>query len=277
MQGDLFAEVPLLKPTAEGGAAIIPRPAVLLTPTCDFALKSGGPERQVALVEPLAADDPRRAAWRAGAIPRHVLLLPPLPGLLPEGGLVHFRITSLVHAETLERAERVATLDAAGLRQLLAALTIYSARALVAAEQIPIGPDDPRLLWEMLDAARATPALAARRHALQEALAVAVRALAQHHGIAAPSPAAALVWLPLLAERGTLPASSRDAVAMLLAVESALRELYRVLPANLPAHQARFDQILVWLEELGVVLQERDPLQLTPARLRDAGLTNLIR
>lgn len=277
MQGDLFAEVPLLRPTADGGATIVAKPAVLLTPTCDFALKRGDLERLVALVEPVASDDRRRTAWRDGAMPRHVLLLPPLPELLPEGGLVHFRLTSLVHAEALERAERVATLDAAGLRRLLAALTTYTTRATVAPDQIPIGPADPRLLWERLDAARAIMGLAERRHTLQEALAVAVDALARHHGVAAPSPAAALVWLPLLAERNLLPASSGAAVAAVLEVERTIRALYRVLPADLAGRQAEFDRACALLEDLGAILQEPDPLQLTPARLRAAGLANLIR
>jgi len=276
MQGDVFAPIPLPRPAPDDTSNFEPSPAILLTPTCDFALKESEPERHVAPIEPLAPDDPRLARWQ-GEVPRHLLLLPPLPDLLPHGGLIHFRRATSVHANRLEQGTRLATLDKAGLRALLAGHTTYYTRAAIDPDRVPLPPDDPRLLWQAIDAAEAVASLAERRHALQQALAVAVQALAQHHGVVAPSPEAALAWLPLLAERHVLPPSSAAAVAGVLDVETTIRALYQVLPANLEPRRAQFDQVVEQLERLGGVLQEPHPLQLTPALLREAGLANLIR
>jgi hypothetical protein len=276
MQGDVFVPIPCPRPAPDGTSIFESSPVILLTPTCDFALKESEPERHIAPIEPLAPDDPRLTRWQV-VVSRHLLLLPPLPDLLPHGGLIHFRRSTSVHADSLERATRVATLNEAALRSLLAAHTTYYTRATINPNTVPIAQDDPRLLWQAIDAAEAVASLAERRHALQQALAVAVQALARHHGIVAPSPEAALAWLPLLAERDVLPLSSAAAVACLVDVERTLRALYQVLPANLESHRTQLDQVVDQLERLGAVLQERHPLQLTPALLREAGLANLIR
>ena len=273
MQGDLFDDVPLNQPSSAGTPTEMRVPAVLLTPTCDFALKRGVIERQVTPIEPLAENDPRLRSWQSSGAPLHLFHLPPLEGVLPSGGLLHFRGATSVHSATLERSTRVATLDAAGLRALLAAHSTYYTRAAIDPAQVPIAPDDPRLLWEAIDEASAVPGLADRRHALQGAVQIAIQALARHHGITAPSVAAALAWLEVLAGHHVLPARSSEAVRVLTDAQGALTKLYALLPADLSDHEVEFHR----LEGLGTVLQERHPLQITPAQLREAGLANLLR
>ena len=57
--------------------------------------------------------------------------------------------------ESLARATRVATLDEVHVRELLAAHTSYYTRAAIDPARIPLGADDPRLLWCALDDAAA--------------------------------------------------------------------------------------------------------------------------
>lgn len=107
------------------------------------------------------------------------------------------------------------------------------ARARFAPEQLPIGPDDPRLLWAAVDAARAAPRRAARRSLLERAAATAVEALAAHHGLARPSPEAALTRLLRIAEAGLLPDASREAARDLNAMRITIIGLYGDDPQGL--------------------------------------------
>jgi hypothetical protein len=277
LQGDLFAAVPLPRPEPDGTATTEAGPALLLTPTCDFAVRAGEPVRQLVPVEPLAAADPRPARWGTGPVPWHLHPLPPEPIALPHGGVAHFRRTAPLHPDRLAACHRVATLDAAGLRAFLAAHATYHTRARFDPAQLPIGPDDPRLLWAVVDAARAEPSLVARRPLLERALATAVEALAAHHGLARPSPEAALVRLLRLAEAGLLPDASREAALDLDALRNTILGLYRDDPKGLAGRADEITLVADRLERLAAILQEPHPHQITEAEVRRAGLGNLLR
>ncbi|MCL4540841.1 MAG: hypothetical protein M1396_00630 [Chloroflexi bacterium] len=114
LQGDIFEAVPFLVPTAHGSAEIEKLLAILLTPTCDFAVKTGGDLRQVYAIEVLTLDSPLRQQFAKDVVPHHVFPLPLLDPFLPHGGAVHLRRVSPVHAEQLETSTRVATLNESG-------------------------------------------------------------------------------------------------------------------------------------------------------------------
>jgi len=172
---------------------------------------------------------------------------------------------------------RVATLDASGVRDLLAAHFRYYARTGIDPTSIQLQVDDPRRLWEAIDAAVAVPGLAERRHALHNALAVAVEAVARHHGIGATSRDAALAWLTLLTAKEALPATTRDIIHMLNGERASLVALYSVVPRDLERHKPAFDGMVAALERVALLLQERDPYQVTDKDLRRIGLANLLR
>ncbi|MGI8826396.1 MAG: hypothetical protein ACR2JC_12250 [Chloroflexota bacterium] len=277
MQGDVFKDVPFSCVELDGTVTLASTWAILLTPTWDFALKATHLERQVAPIEPLVESDARPDTWKSSAPPRQLLLLPPLVNHLPEGGIVHFRRAQQIHAHHLQQASRVATLDDNCLRLLLAAHTAYYTRAAINSETIPVATDDPRVLWRVIDEAQAVPGLAARRTALENAIQVAIQATARHHGISAPSPAMALVWLEELARHKAIPVATRKLVRVLGRAQKTLLNLYRVIPANLSQHEAGYRQLIDQLEGVGALLQDPDPKQLTPESLRTAGLANLLR
>jgi hypothetical protein len=271
MPGDVFKDIPLPRVNRRYVRRRLEQVAILLTPTCDFALKAEHAERQVAPVEVLAHDDHRIADQES---PLHVFPVPPLEGLLPHGGLVQFRRAAPVHRDTLEQAERAATLDAAGVRSLLAAHTTYYTRGRTDPAHVPISPDDPRLLWEAIDASN-VPSMTYRRDSLDEAVQLATLALARHHGVAA-SATRALVLLEEFVKHNILALSSHDVVRILSEAQALLLESYLQSPAELRYRRADLDHLAVRLEQLAEVLQERYPQQLSPGVLRDAGLPNLL-
>jgi hypothetical protein len=269
LQGDLLG--------GAAAAAVSSVAAILLTPTCDVALKADAGVRHLAPVTPLADDDLRPATWTGGQPPLHLCRLARCEPHWPGGALVAFRGTIAVAAATVEEAPRLASLDAVGLRQLLARHTTYWTRAAVAPEAIPLPPDDPRVLWAAVDAARAVPGLAARRHALVAALETAIVALARHHGIGVPSTRAAVLWLRRLTAVGVLPPATGAALERLGAIESTLDGLLDATPAMLGPQEAKFMAIAADLDAVAATLQARDPVQVTPQRLKAAGLANLLR
>jgi hypothetical protein len=276
-QGDIFAAVPLLHPTADGKVLRQESPGLVLTPTCDFALKGGHEHRVVVAIDPLEPDNPLLMDPARRPVPLHLLLLPPLDALFPTGGVVNFRRVSPIHATRLEACARLATLTAEGVRQLLAAHWRYHARVDLDASSVVLPPDDPRLLWEALDAATAVPSLAERRDSLSKALEVAVAALSRHHGMSANAVDATMARLKLLSERNVLPPATRDVVGTLDTARMTLIELYRRLPRDLQSQTATFQNLAANLEEIALLLQEPLPLQITAQLLRDAGLANLLR
>lgn len=276
-QGDLLASAPILQPMESGEAVSIESPAVVLTPTCDFALKAGHEERAVVAIERLDPGSPLPQRLREGSGPLHLLLLPPFAPLLPAGGVVNFRRVSPLHAARLAACPRAATLSAPGVRALLAAHWQYYARVALDPTSIVLPSDDPRLLWEALDAATAVPGLAEQRHTLSQALEVAIVALARHHGMGSGGLDATMARLTILSDRRILPPASQEAVATLEAVRTTLIDLYGVLPRDLQRHVATFQHLAAGLESLAFFLQEPQPLQLTAPLLRAAGLANLLR
>ena len=276
-QGDIFASVPLLHSTPDGNGDSESSFAILLTPTCDFALKHDSERRIVCAVEPLDPATPLFARVQEGKVPLHIFLLPPLDNLFAYGGVVHFRQTSPVHVGRLDRCARAATLDASGVRGMLAAHFRYYTRTDIDSTSIQLQVDDPRRLWEAIDAAVAVPGLAERRHALQHTLTVAVEAVARHHGIGATSLDAALAWLTILTERGALSTATRDVVYALNEGRANLIALYGVVPRDLDRHKPIIESIAAALERVALLLQERDPYQITDKDLRRIGLANLLR
>ncbi len=276
-QGDIFASVPLLRLAYDEKVETEVSLAILLTPTCDFALKQDSERRTVCAVEPLDPATPLFARIQEGKVPLHLFLLPPLDNLFAHGGAVHFRRSSPVHANLLERCTQVATLDASGVRDMLAAHFRYYARTDIDPTSIQLQVDDPRRLWEAIDAAVAVPGLAERRHALHDALTVAVEAVARHHGIDATSLDAALAWLTILTAKDVLPLMTRDTVRMLNEERVSLVALYRVVPRDLERHKPILDGMVAALERVAFLLQERDPYQITDKDLRRIGLANLLR
>jgi len=276
-QGDVFASVPLLRLAHDDEVETEASLAILLTPTCDFALKQDSERRIVCAVEPLDTATPLFARVQEGKVPLHLFLLPPLDTLFAHGGVVHFHRSSPVHADRLDRCARVAALNASGVRDLLAAHFRYYTRTDIDPTSIQLQVDDPRRLWEAIDAAVAMPGLAERRHALHDALAVAVEAIARHHGIGVTSLDAALAWLTLLTAKEALPATTRDIIHMLNGERASLVALYNIVPRDLERHKPAFDGMAAALERVALLLQERNPYQITDKDLRRIGLANLLR
>jgi hypothetical protein len=277
LQGDILASAPILQPVESGEAVSFASPALVLTPTCDFALKTGHEQRAVVAIERLDPHSPLLERLRDGTLPLHHSYLPPLDALFPAGGVVNFRRISPIHAARLAACPRVATLTAGGVRALLAAHWRYYARVDVDAASVTLPTDDPRLLWEALDAAAALPGLAERRWALSTALEGAIAALARHHGMGTSSSDASMARLTLLSDKGVLPPATRSAVAALDNVRTTLIALYQVVPRDPQSRASIFQDVVAQLESIAVLLQEAQPLQLTPHLLREAGLANLLR
>jgi hypothetical protein len=276
MQGDVFRDVPFLNMCADGSPTVESEWGLLLTPTCDFALKDDHPERHLIPVEPVGPVSEDREAT-SPRLPLHLLPLSPLSQHLPHGAVVNFRRAQQVPAQRLQLATRVATLNHGALRQCLAAHTTYYTRSSVDPSAIDVPADDPRLLWQAIDSAHAIPGLAAKRSTLDGVLAVAIRALARHHGVHAPSDAAALVWLEVLTKQKLLPPSSRKAVRGLSRAQKTLLALYKVTPKDLGQKDAEYRLLFQELERVGTILQERSPRQVTAEDLRSRGLANLLR
>ncbi len=277
LQGDVFASVPLSRPTPDGGVEIETSTAVLLTPTCDFALKHDSDLRTVYAVDPLDPATTIFARVQEGKVPLHLSALPSLDALFVHGAVVRFRHPSSIHARVLERCARVGTLDASGLRDLLATQFRYYTRTDIDPSSIQPQVDDPRRLWEAIDAAAAVPGLAERRHALQSALAVSVEAVACHHGIGAASLDAILAWLTLLSAKEALPPTTRGVVRALNEWRATLIALYAVIPRDLEPRRPELGDMAAALERVALLLQERDPYQITDKDLRRIGLANLLR
>lgn len=271
MQGDVFRDIPLshLLPNPDHHQPVA---ALMLTPTCDFALKGEHPERHIVAAEPL----PRHSGDSKSATPRHILLLPALSGLLPYGGFLNFRRVVTIHNDVLESRKRAATLNADGLRTLLAAQTTYYTRSSVDPAAISLMPDDPRPLWQAIDCANGLPGFASQRAALEEATTLAIRALLYYHGLKTDSPAQALVLLEYCAQHEVFPPTSVEATHLLTEAQSTLKALYAVTPAELPRQRRAFDRLNANLEEIALVLQEPRPLQITATLLREKGLGNIL-
>ncbi|GAC1519751.1 MAG: hypothetical protein NVS2B16_26320 [Chloroflexota bacterium] len=276
MQGDVFKDVPFLHAGPRGTHTLALQWGLLLTPTCDFALKDDHVERQLVPIQP--GDYARHyQEGAASPVPLHLFLLPPLAGDLPTGAVINFRRAQEVHAQELERATRVATLGEINLRRLLAAHTTYFTRAAIDPSNLPIAPDDPRVLWRAIDDVHTISSAVERRTALEKALAIAIRGIARHHGIAAPTEAGALVWLEELSRQKILPVRTRKVVRELGKAQKLLLGLYRITPRELSQKEEEYRLILNQLEGAGSVLQERAPKQVTPQDLRTRGLANLLR
>jgi hypothetical protein len=276
MQGDVFRDVAFLQLSPDGECALVRLWGLLLTPTCDFALKGDHFERQLVPIQP---NEHARQCLEgaASSVPLHLLALPPLEAYLPDGAIINFRRAQEVHAQELEKATRVATLSEPNVRRLLAAHTTYFTRAAIDSSNLPIAPDDPRVLWHAIDGARAISGAVGKRTAIEKALATAIRAIARHHGIAAPTEAGALVWLEQLAKQKILPLRTRKIVRELGRAQKSLLTLYKLTPKELSQKEEVYELILNQLEEVGSVLQERAPKQVTPQDLRVGGLANLLR
>lgn len=272
MQGDVFRDISFGNLLPGAGEDIVYAAGILLTPTCDFALKGSHPERQLAPVEALPA------AARDGVVrtPHHLLFLPPLQELLPYGGVLHFRRIVTIHADALVPANRPATLNASGLRALLAAQTTYYTRSAVDPTEVPLTADDPRLLWEAIDRARSCSKLSAMRAGLERTTAIAIRALLYHHGLRTDSPAQSLVLLEELSRHGVFPEGTAGATGILTGAQSTLKGLYALLPARLSSQVQRMQNLATELEEVGRMLQEPHPLQVTSTLLREHRLENIL-
>jgi hypothetical protein len=276
MQGDVFRDVPFLHAGPHGTHTIAPQFGLFLTPTCDFALKDDHSERQLVPIQP--GEYARQYLEGAPSpVPLHLLLLPPLADYLPYGAVINFRRAQEIHAQQLEQATRVATLGETNLRRLLAAHTTYFTRVAIDSSNLPISSDDPRVLWRAIDDVQAISSPVGKRTALEKALAIAIRGIARHHGIAAPTEAGVLVWLEELTKQKILPVRTRKMVRELGKAQKLLLALYRITPKELSQKQEEYQLILNQLEDAGSVLQEHAPKQVTPQDLRAGGLANLLR
>jgi len=70
-QGDIVVEAPLLVPLADGRLSHVAGPAVLLTPTCDFAFKSGGEMRMLYAIEVFRPESALRLQFGQNVVPQH--------------------------------------------------------------------------------------------------------------------------------------------------------------------------------------------------------------
>lgn len=267
-QGDIFAAAPFLSPTADGRVEIETRPAILLTPTCDFALKTGSGLRQLHAIAVFEPDNPLLRQFRQGIVPQHVVPLPPLPPFMPQGGAALMRHSSPIHTARLERLERVTTLNEVGLRSLLKGHTRYYLRLVIDAAQVPIPPDDPRRLWGALDAVADARGFDNKRDAVMEALKIAITAVAQHYGVTAPTHGVSLYRLRALSEKGAVSVLGRQAIDKMVAMEGGLVEVYRHPPRDKTSSAPLVDRCLVDLAEAAWVLQERDAPQFPESKYR---------
>lgn len=267
-QGDIFAAAPLIQPTEEGGAHAALHPAILLTPTCDFALKAGGDVRQLCAIEVFTLDSPLRAQFAQDVVPQHVVPLPPLDPLLPHGGAVLLRRASPVHAALVDTLTRVTTLNEAGLRALLVGHTRYYLRTAIDGAPVRLSADDPRLLWSAIDDAAAGRKFIAKRDAVERALERTIAALAQYHGVAAPSVAISLSRLNAIAERAAASPAACAAIDMLVGMEGTLRDIYLHPPRDPTSLLPFLEGVLIDLEWVARVLQEQNPAQFDERRYR---------
>lgn len=267
-QGDIFAAALLLQSTPEGGVHAALHPAILLTPTCDFALKAGGDTRQLCAIEVFAADSLLRAQFAQNVVPQHVVPLPPLDPLLPHGGAVLLRRASPVHAAQVDALARATTLNEAGLRALLVGHARYYLRTAIDGAQIKFPADDPRVLWSAIDDAAAERKFIAKRDAVEWALELAIAALAQHHGVAAPSVAISLSRLHAIAERKAASAAACSAINTLVGMEQTLKDIYQHPPRDSASLHPVLERVLTDLERVARVLQEQDPAQFNEQRYR---------
>jgi hypothetical protein len=74
-----------------------------------------------------------------------------------------------------------------------------------------------------------------------------------------------------------LPAATGALLERLAGIEAALDRLLDITPVALEAHRADFTSLAGDLDAVAAALQERDPVQVTPQRLKAAGLANLLR
>lgn len=267
-QGDIVVEAPLISPLSDGGVSPAAGPAVLLTPTCDFALKTGGEMRMLYAIEVFTPESALRLQFGQNVVPQHAVPLPPLESLSPLGGAVLLRRASPIHADQFEALRRVATLNEAGLRALLVGHTRYYLRTVIDGMQLPMPPDDPRQLWSAIDGAGEERRFVARRDAVNRALEVAIGALAQHHGVTALSTAMSLYRLQAIAARQAMSAPACQAVQKRVSSEQTLKTIYQQPPRDPDRVEPALREILVDLERVGTVLQERDPVQFSEQRYR---------
>jgi hypothetical protein len=267
-QGDIFVGAPILCPLPAGDTSVETHPAVLLSPTCDFALKASGDIRQICAIEVFTVESPLRQQFAQNVAPQHVVPLPPLDPLLPHGGAVLLRRASAIHVQQLDALIRVATVDAAGLRSLLVGHTRYYLRAIIDGAQLAIPPDDPRLLWDAIDAALGERRFVMKRDAVARALELAIAALAQHHGVKAPNTAISLNRLSAVAVREAVSPPACVAIRTLVATVRRLEAIY-LAPPNDPASSLPvLNRLVTELEGVGRVLQERNPSQFSEQQYR---------
>jgi hypothetical protein len=267
-QGDIVLQAPCILPLPDGGVSHAVGPAILLTPTCDFAMKTGGEMRLLFAIEAFTPGSALRQQFAQNVVPQHAVPLPPLEAFWPLGGAVLLRRPSPMRAALFATLRRVATLNEPGLRALLVGHTRYYLRTVIDGLQVPVPLDDPRPLWSAIDDAGMERRFIARRDAVNHAMEVAIGALAQHHGVTAVSTALSLYRLQAVAARSAISVAACDAVQMLLAAEQTLKAIYQQPPRDPNRVEQTLRGILDDLEQVGMVLQERDPRQFSEQQYR---------
>lgn len=272
-QGDIFTAAPFMYPQADGTAQVESHPAILLTPTCDFALKHDNSIRQLHAIEILDPHSDMLMKIEANQIPQHIHPLPPLLPLMANGGAVLMRQSALIHAEQLAGLQRVTTLNERGLRSLLVGHARYYSRLLVDGAAIPIPADDPRLLWTAIDDAANQTKLVFKRDALWSAMEVASAAMAIHYGLIADKKmqGVGLQRLEALAEKeaaSSLSARTGEAIRQLVDVRRTLNGMYGAPPRDTSTLAPEMDRLCATLEQIAVALQEPNPPQVNEAKYR---------
>jgi hypothetical protein len=271
MQGDLLIEVPFLQPQADGTATTTRGLALLLTPTCDFALKSNHPTRHVVPIAPLEPDKP----LPSGNMPLHLHRVPILAPQLADGGLVNFRGLTSVHHDALATCTRAATLDETGWRGLIAAYTHYRTRLPIDAASIELPVDDPRRIWAINQEALSATKLTDAREALQKSVETAATALLAHHGVHATNVNQAFVLLAEMRTRGMFPESTARVGEFCEEIYASLGKLYMTPVADYARVKPDIKRMLEQLDQVGAVLQEVDAPQYDRKKFKEFGIGNV--
>lgn len=148
------------------------------------------------------------------------------------------------------------------MRALLVGLTRYYLRTQLDSTQIPIPADDPRLLWNAIDIARGEQKVKDKRDKVNRVLEVAIEAIIRHHGLRAPS-VAGLHMLQIIAQKNALSKESCSAIYTMLDIRERLLKTYQNPPRDFNELRPVLDDFLTELEQAGIVLQERSPVQVT--------------
>jgi len=271
MQGDLLIEVPFLQPQADGTSTTTRGLAILLTPTCDFALKGNHSIRHVVPLIPSDPDKPRPS----GNMPLHLHAVPTLIPQLADGGLVNFRGLTPVHHEALVTCTRAATFDEAGWRELIAAYTHYRTRLPIDMASLQLPLDDPRRIWTINQEALSATKLSIAREALQQSVEIAATALLVHHGVHTTNANQAIALLAEMRSRDMLPESTARAGESCETIYTSLRALYMTPVADYARVKPEIKRMLDQLDQVGIVLQEADAPQYDRKTFNEFGIGNV--